>query len=869
MQGLSFHDALIAINKVGRVEKAGGLGGWLEHLGSFVVDVLEQHAVDRVVDATKAVGNPPAPLARYADNYIGFDPSVEHPSGARGAHLFRFDTIHDRDQFIRSTGGDFTQAARIAKFDPDQARDEAGKWTSGGGADLKGYSDKATLSDGKIHTSNVDDAVRALSQGREVELNQPDEVSTLLDKLAAISKDAQAKGEQAPNYNLCGVSVEGTNLFCAGNKGIPRAQMPQLDDAQTEKFKEYLTGKGYSLDDEDMLASHMRATQNELNGAKVARFAQQLRADGDHDAKRLIVSSDNYILDGHHHWAAVVGLDTSDNHLGDLQMKVTKIDAPITDLLKEAKTFGARTESVNKYSPDQTRDERGRWSGDGGGADPALDLNHDGKPVYQKLNDACVHMANKIFPNGYDVTADAPNTFEGLVKHTAMTGRMAVWNGASDKTIFADDQANYAFRAWHDACHLRGLHPFTPEGEKGAFDEMVSDVHREYGDTPESKSMIGLLHEEIIGQLDYTKFHGGEFPVDQRAFAETYLNDPDGAVRMTFKFDTSRLETEQAAWGRLRDVGNPARHTGPSLLARLLAGRLNAVVRKYDPTQLRDDNGRWSDSNTPEAATRVDVRQMREASDDDVAWQHVAELTPNMGQRGGLGVSFASPSIHDKTLPEAVSDLTGPRQALFESAVRDVDSQLGVTGEQHGVVGAWKDGAENSTMLEAPQADANAVRVGAAMKGWLGQQKQVLVFKTSLLGPHTLYDMEVPGENIEQVHEELLKSGVPFHTLVPSAAGTRAIVVDTDGSLAKNVGDYAVSHNTIATRSTGHAEFMGDDEGAGSDAEQRDRARRAYEGVIQAGAASRYNGQSVGDIWKGVRDRWRSQLEAVKRFFLT
>ena len=42
-----------------------------------------------------------------------------------------------------------------------------------------------------------------------------------------------AKGGKAPNFNLCNVSVTGSNLFCAESKGIPRIQMPQLDDKQT------------------------------------------------------------------------------------------------------------------------------------------------------------------------------------------------------------------------------------------------------------------------------------------------------------------------------------------------------------------------------------------------------------------------------------------------------------------------------------------------------------------------------------------------------------------------------------------------------------------------------------------------------------
>jgi hypothetical protein len=55
--------------------------------------------------------------------------------------------------------------------------------------------------------------------------------------------------------------------------------------------------------------------------------------------KRLIVSRDNYILDGHHHWAAQIGVDAKDNKLGDIKTKIIRVDIGIIDLLKAAEQF--------------------------------------------------------------------------------------------------------------------------------------------------------------------------------------------------------------------------------------------------------------------------------------------------------------------------------------------------------------------------------------------------------------------------------------------------------------------------------------------------------------------------------------------------
>lgn len=190
-----------------------------------------------------------------------------------------------------------------------------------------------------IYTSSVQDATRALYENRKVELKQPKKVSTLLDHLRQVTKHMIEMGKEAPVFNLCNVSVAGTNLFCVTTKGIPRVMMPQMDEDQTKAFRKYLEDQGHKVEKEEESASFMRATQNELNGAKVAEIAHQLRKHPDQKQKRLLISRDDYIVDGHHHWAAVIGIDAQDNKLGDQKMKVARIDMDIISLLVEADKF--------------------------------------------------------------------------------------------------------------------------------------------------------------------------------------------------------------------------------------------------------------------------------------------------------------------------------------------------------------------------------------------------------------------------------------------------------------------------------------------------------------------------------------------------
>ena len=238
-------------------------------------------------------------------------------------------------------------------FDPSEPRDEAGRWTDGGGSGGgdsketggkgthpgKGYSKHAYVdSKGVIHTSNVYDAQRALFEDRKVDLKQPKQVSTLIKRLGETAAEMAAHGETAPTFNLCNVSIEGTNLFCAESKGIPRAEMPVIPAKQTKAFVKYLKKQGYKVEKDSERADHLRATQSEISGAKVAASMKRIEEEGFY--KRLVVSRDDYILDGHHTWAGQVGVDIKDGKFDEEKgVKVFRVDISITKLIAEAEKW--------------------------------------------------------------------------------------------------------------------------------------------------------------------------------------------------------------------------------------------------------------------------------------------------------------------------------------------------------------------------------------------------------------------------------------------------------------------------------------------------------------------------------------------------
>lgn len=142
------------------------------------------------------------------------------------------------------------------------------------------------------------------------------------------------------------------------------------------------------------------------------------------------------------------------------------------------------------------------------------------KPYCLTFNIAVRTIAGRLFPCGYDVAEAAPQSLEELTAHIAATGRMLVYSGASDSTIYACRETNYAFRAWHDWCHWKGQHPFTLEGERACLQMQRDHLRIVYGPThPDLSLWDAILEAEIIAQAE-RQIATGEFPTDQRQFVE-------------------------------------------------------------------------------------------------------------------------------------------------------------------------------------------------------------------------------------------------------------------------------------------------------------------------------------------------------------
>ena len=141
------------------------------------------------------------------------------------------------------------------------------------------------------------------------------------------------------------------------------------------------------------------------------------------------------------------------------------------------------------------------------------------------LNVAVRTISRILLPGGFDVSEDAPDTYEKLVAHFESGARLVVYSGGSDKSIFGDPEINYHFRAWHDWCHWQGHHDFSMRGEYAVYEMQCAHIVRFYGDTHMTRRWRTILFADGMGQKAYHEKYG-TFPDDQFAFVREFIADP-------------------------------------------------------------------------------------------------------------------------------------------------------------------------------------------------------------------------------------------------------------------------------------------------------------------------------------------------------
>ncbi len=200
--------------------------------------------------------------------------------------------------------------------------------------------------------------------------------------------------ENNPNltFNLCNLKIKDTNLFCLKNKKIKRIDMPQLsgtpipgtlaeklkkpdsDEVKAEEFfAAYLESRHkfndlitkqlgntqeiknlvdkmtfpkqfHKIEEKNIEVTQLNATQNQQVDQKViGMYGVQKQGKNDPRYFKILapifISQDNYVLDGHHRWAAQVVFEIADGKNDRITISVNQIDQNIDELVDLANTF--------------------------------------------------------------------------------------------------------------------------------------------------------------------------------------------------------------------------------------------------------------------------------------------------------------------------------------------------------------------------------------------------------------------------------------------------------------------------------------------------------------------------------------------------
>jgi hypothetical protein len=522
---------------------------------------------------------------------------------ARNTSL-RIDRVGEPDfNHAREIEATLITSNKSIKYSEDQERDDHGRWTDGGGSGLGTKEDP-------FKTTNVEAAARALGEGKYVQLDSAEKVSTMLDKLNSMAKDATNGTKKV--YDLCKVSVPGTNLFCVDSKGIPRVEMPQLKGVPTSgtpadsmardvrgevditnKFVDSLANSGIGLQKDSVEASFLKATQNELNGEKVAGILQAAR-DGKLDmSSPLIVSRDNYIVDGHHRWAAQVALEyDAKNPQLDIPINVIRVDADIIDILNSAKSFSASmgipqvaVKSI-KYSEDQERDDHGRFASNG-------ITSFESKPTEDQYSSLVSYTSGSGFINSRLRAGYKPEEISERVKHLddliashSVNKDTVVYRGGNWSGLHFDHNVSIGQHLTDKAF----LSTTTDGGYARTFMFMgqQSDEEKNFMmeiHIPQGSNALDVdSAEESYGKVNYLSEHEVLLPRD------TVLEVTDVKEVPLFPMDSSQTKTVTR------------------ITANVISNTTSSKSLKYSEDQERDDHGRFAGGGLSSGAKPYDPK---------------------------------------------------------------------------------------------------------------------------------------------------------------------------------------------------------------------------------------------------------------------
>lgn len=599
-----------------------------------------------------------------------------------------------------------------------------------------------------IFAKDLDEALDLIEAGHFVELANDNEVHTLMDKLAEMVMEAALLGMDAPQYNLCHVSVKGSNIFCAdqfkhSKLDNLRSQMPQLGgeavlgmaayetiradveaalarsvrveiedgrevhyDAAGKKikiptsakageaWKAHLLVDGIETHDIEVQSSRLKASQKELVGEKVAGmtaaglFKRRATAAASANAKdpssplliddrefltfddarkgkanpnfgkevtlemadklwtplkgKIFVSSDGYVIDGHHRWAAILGMDAADGVLdneGDLIMTVEQVGLTIHEALADATVFTTKFGIKPKAA---VVDDMG-----GGGDAPRPPLAVGGGPRREVVDTRSMGRASPT-----DITDVAESDLDysqhdGRTKLASELLSLELETGRRiDELQVADGPEIAERREWRWEANFRDDPDLTDEA-KAELEGLFEDKNKYNGLRKEVERTIGVDSGDPFEDSRPAELTGSEATAHVTK-TMVAVADVEGIIRERRRENhlaTARTERGQAAEQEARRIA-----INPDYQQRISKRREEPALGKSQPagtTTLTPTEIRLIEIPDPDNPRGVELLIDR-ADQTRVTAANITSLTPPLSR-----------ALEDGSMDAAIAVLTG------------------------------------------------------------------------------------------------------------------------------------------------------------------------------------------------------------------
>jgi hypothetical protein len=306
--------------------------------------------------------------------------------------------------------------------------------------------------DQKTHGKWADTIAQEILNGGHPEV-EPENLSALLMKMAT----------RTDHPDITELSIQGTLLYGDEGMGIARKDMPQIPKKERARFLgDIEKSEGISVEKKQVDPTKLKPIQKEISGSRSGAIYNKFRDKGDIPKnERILISSDGYIVDGHHTWGASVAFafDNPGTKLPVYRLSVTAKEA-LTVASQWAKDNGFEGQAIDApakksafiykhLSGQHDQLAHGAWAGNTVGEIPAMakdvpaeaGRNPEAVAIAKTLRNEFLRIEPAITKTMTDLASNVGASMDGLkdrVKSTDSLARKIEDDSRNDGVIFQE-----------------------------------------------------------------------------------------------------------------------------------------------------------------------------------------------------------------------------------------------------------------------------------------------------------------------------------------------------------------------------------------------------------------------------------------------